>query len=411
LHRLLHSPTARHEATIPAEMQEWFVDRKKHPAIPPSTPAIIPENPIVILITIDCVRADVVMSGKHDAQLPALADLRQSATVFANARSTAPATISSLASIFMSTHFSQQYWVPAGTRDDPFPDKSLRLQNVLAWSKIKTVTFTGAPGLTPKFGLLRGFSESKNLQPEHGYAPAEKLLNAAFPRLEQVKNEKLFLYLHFLEAHYPYDLGIKEGSQYDRYISELRIVDKQLARLKRFILTHDFANRTLLIISADHGEAFGEHGTTRHSATVYDELLRVPLLIWRPAQQASLVNEPVSLIDIAPTILDVFGVPTPGHFMGQSLVPFLRGENPKLTRPILAEARLKQALILPDGMKVILDNHLNTVELYDLRRDPGELDSLAEDEEMLSRPLSLLQQFFEVHRNRTPGYTPPYRTW
>lgn len=411
LHQLLHAPRPRHKAIVPPEMQEWFQDRRKHPPIASSTPPIIAENPLIILITIDCVRADVVMSGKHDAQLPTLAELRESATTFTHARSTAPGTISSLAGIFTSTHFSQQYWIPAGTKGTPFPDKSLRLQEVLGKAKIKAVTFTGAPGLTPKFGLLRGFAESTDLQKGYPYASAETLLNAAFPRLERAKDEKLFLYLHFLEAHEPYDLGIKKGPYYERYISELQIVDTQLARLKQFILAHDFANRTLLIVSADHGEAFGEHGTIHHSATVYDELIRVPLLMWRPDQKASLVNEPVSLIDLAPTILDVFGVPTPGHFMGQSLVPFLRGENPKLTRPILAEARLKQALVLPDGLKVILDNHLNTVELYDLRSDPSESKSLAEDEEILSRPLSLVQQFFEVHRNKTPGYKPPYRVW
>ena len=411
LNQLLHAPIARYSAAIPPEMQEWFVDRQKHPPIAPSTPPIIADNPIVIFITIDCLRADVVMSGKHDAELPTLAELRQSGTTFANARSTAPGTISSLASIFTSTHFSQQYWIPVGTRGNPFPDKSVRLQEILGKSKIKTVTYTGAPGLTPKFGLMRGFSESKDLQKGHAYAAAETLMNAALPRLEQAKDEKLFLYMHFLEAHEPYDLGLKKGTAYERYISELQIVDTQLDRLKRFIVTHDFWKRTLLIVSADHGEAFGEHRTIFHSGTIYEELLRVPLIMWRPTQNAAMVEQPVSLIDIAPTVLDIFGIPTPGHFMGQSLVPFLRGESPKLTRPILAEGRLKQALVLPDGMKVIVDNHLNTVELYDLRTDPGELKSLAEDEELLSRPLSLVQQFFEVHKNKTPGYKPPYRVW
>ncbi len=411
LNQVLPKIMAGRKAAIPPEMQEWFKDRTKHPPIAPSTPPIIPDNPIVIFITIDCLRADVVMSGKHDAQLPALAELRRSSTTFANARSTAPGTISSLASVFMSTHFSQQYWIPAGTKGLPFPDKSVRLQELLGKAKIKTVTFTAAPGLTPRFGLMRGFSESTNLQKGFPYASAETLVNAALPRIEQAQNEKLFLYLHFLEAHAPYDLGLKKGSSYDRYLSELQLVDAQLDRLKRFIVGHEFWNRTLLIVSADHGEAFGEHRTIFHSATIYEELLRVPLLMWRPNQKAATVDEPISLIDLAPTILDVFGVPTPGHFMGQSLVPFLRGENPKLTRPILAEARLKQALILPDGLKIIVDNHLNTIELFDLRTDPGELHSLAENEELVARPLSLVQQFFEVHKNKTPGYKPPYRVW
>jgi Sulfatase len=409
--RFLHAPMPLRDEPIPAEMKEWFVNRENHPPIPPSNPPLFSNEPIVILLTIDCLRSDVVMSGKHDALLPGLAALRNGSTSFAIARSTAPGTISSLASIFTSTHFSQQYWVPVGTKKNPFPDDHVRFPELLAKSKVATITFTGAPGLVPSFGLMRGFTETTDLQRSRKYATAEQLMTAAMRRLKKAAKEKVFLHLHFLEPHHPYDLGIQKGSQYDRYLSEVQLVDQQLERLKQFLFTEGMADRTLLIVSADHGEAFGEHGTIHHSATIYDELLRVPLLLWRSKQPGRVVSEPVSLIDLGPTILDTLGVPTPGHFMGQSLVPFVRGENPKLTRPILAEARLKQALVLPDGYKIIVDNRLNTVELYDLRKDPDETDSLAEDEEVLSRPLSLLRQFYDVHRNPTPGYSPPYRVW
>jgi arylsulfatase A-like enzyme len=100
------------------------------------------------------------------------------------------------------------------------------------------------------------------------------------------------------------------------------------------------------------------------------------------------------------------GQPTPAQFMGQSLVPFLRGKTIKLTRPILAEGRLKQALVLPDGMKVVVDNQNNNVELYNLTADPGELHNLA-DSELLKQPLAMLRRFFEVHTR--PGYKVPYR--
>lgn len=409
--RFLHAPEPLRTEPIPAEMSAWFVDREKHPPIPASAPPLFADNPIVILLTIDCLRADVVMSRQHDTLLHGLGGLRNGSTAFGNARSTAPGTISSLASIFTSTHFSQQYWVPVSTKTNPFPDDHPRFTEILADAGISTVTFTGAPGLVPSFGLMRGFKESTNLQKSRKYATAEALMTGALKRLRKATNEKVFLHLHFLEAHHPYDLGVQKGTPFDRYLSELALVDHQLERLMQFLFSEGLADRTLLIVTADHGEAFGEHGTIYHSSTIYDELLHVPLLIWRSKQQGRIPSEPVSLIDLGPTILDIFNIPTPGHFMGQSLVPFLRGENPKLTRPILAEARLKQALVLPDGYKVIVDNRLNTVELYDLRSDPNELNSLAEDEELLSRPLSLLRQFYDVHRNKTPGYSPPYRVW
>lgn len=409
--RLLHPPTPLRQAPIPPEMQPWFVDRTNHPPIAPTTPPLIPDKPVVIFVTIDCMRADVIMSGKYDRQLRNFARLRNMATSFTQARSTASGTMASLASVFMGTHFSQQIWSRPRAGVELYAENSPRLQEILGKAGITTVTFTGAPGLTPRYRLLHGFTESTDMQESGKYATADVIIHAAADRLQRVTNEPIFMYLHLLDAHSPYNRGTQTGAPFNRYLSELHLVDTELGKLMRFIQVNPLYQRTLLIISADHGESFGQHGTVHHSSTIYDELLRVPLIIWRPLQPKFVVDEPVTLVDVAPTILDVFGLPTPGHFMGQSLVPFLRGEKPRLTRPILAEARLKQALVLPDGHKIIVDNRLNTVELFDLRTDPLELTSLADDEERLSTPLSLLRQFFQVHTNRTPGYKPPYRVW
>lgn len=412
--QLIHAPTPLRTAEIAPDLKPWFADRKTHPPIAPSKPPVLPANPVVILVSIDCLRADVVLSGKHDQSLPSLARLRQYATSFTNVRSTSSGTMASLASIFLGTYYSEQYWTghDKDATTTPHEDNDPRVQELLNEAHVKTVTFAGAFRLTPRYGLSRGFAEATSMQKGGLYAGAEILMPAALDRLSKADTDKpLFLFVHFLDAHAPYNRNQQTGSLFDRYISELQLVDQQLARLLRLIQSSNLRERTLLIVTADHGEAFGEHNTHYHSSTIYDELLRVPLLIWRPGFQPFVSDEPVSLVDLGPTILDVFGVPTPGHFMGQSLVPFLRGDKPKLTRPLFAEARLKQALILPDGRKVIVDNRLHTVELYNLATDPGEKQSLADDEERLSEPLSLLQQFFQVHTNRTPGYTPPYRVW
>jgi arylsulfatase A-like enzyme len=160
---------------------------------------------------------------------------------------------------------------------------------------------------------------------------------------------------------------------------------------------------------ADHGEAFGEHGRLRHATTLYDELLRVPLLVHVPGVTPQRVTAPVSLMDLGPTVLDLMGQSTPGHFLGQSLVPYLRGLEPVLSRPIVAEGRGKQALLLPDGRKVIVDNRSYTLELYDLGADPGEEHNLADDGAQIAEPLGLLRAFFEAHHSRRPGYAPHFR--
>jgi arylsulfatase A-like enzyme len=124
------------------------------------------------------------------------------------------------------------------------------------------------------------------------------------------------------------------------------------------------------------------------------------------------VNDDVSLMDVAPTILDLMGVATPGTYMGQSLTPYLRGESPKLERPIAAEARLKQSMILPDGFKVIYDTQTHVVEIYDIAHDPKEEYNLyREGDPVSAQRLGVLTAFFEAQTLRRPGYKVPYRKW
>jgi arylsulfatase A-like enzyme len=133
-------------------------------------------------------------------------------------------------------------------------------------------------------------------------------------------------------------------------------------------------------------------------------MIRVPGL--KPRK----ITTPVSLMDIGPTLLDLMGQETPAHMMGQSLVPFLRGEKPTLTRPIIAEGRLKQSMVTPDNFKVLFDQRSGTKEIYDLTKDPKELKNLYDElgPEGEAR-IATLRAFFEVHKIRRKGYKIPYR--
>jgi arylsulfatase A-like enzyme len=110
------------------------------------------------------------------------------------------------------------------------------------------------------------------------------------------------------------------------------------------------------------------------------------------------VSEIVSLVDLGPTVLDLMGLPAPGSNMGESLTPFLRGESPKLTRPLFAERRHAQALLFPDGIKAILNWQKGTEEIYDLGRDPNETRNLCDElgPECEAR-LDVLRAFFLIH--------------
>jgi len=162
-------------------------------------------------------------------------------------------------------------------------------------------------------------------------------------------------------------------------------------------------------VTSDHGEAFGEHGTFQHTKTIYEELVRVPLLVWGAGVRPQKVDEPVTLVDLNPTICDIFGVPWSEDITGETLVPILRGAKPNLSRPILAEGRLRRALYAGD-LKVIADLRRSTVEAYDLSVDPGELDNLFDRERARVAPLlGALDAFFDTRGYKKDGYEPPYK--
>lgn len=406
----IHVARAMPETTIPAELAPWFSPRAHLPAQAPTLPRVLPPDGIVVLVGIDAVRADLLSSGRYDAELPNLARLRGQSTWFTGARSPGSQTTYALGSLMAGTYFSQQLWTPLDRgmlwpHEDPTP----RFPELLARGGVTTAHVAGAEWMVGRYGIVRGFTEERWLRSSARYTGARSLVEAAIHRLQQHDAGPLFLFLHLLDPHAPYDTARKDGSPFERYLAEVAAVDRELGRLLGTLRHPELSRRTALLVFSDHGEAFGEHGREQHATSLYDELLRVPLLVKLPHGAPREIAEPVSLVDVGPTVLDLFGLPTPSHAMGQSLLPLVRGEPASLTRPIVAEGRLKQSLVTREGMKVIVDNRHFTIELYDLRSDPGELCNLADDEGKLTQPLGLLRAFFATHTRREGGYRVPYR--
>jgi uncharacterized membrane protein YphA (DoxX/SURF4 family) len=395
---------ASHEKAVESD---WFRSRTHQPDIPPS-PGARPKNPVVVLITIDALRADVVNSGKYDAELPNLARIRRESTWFTQARSAGTLTKVSLTALFASSYFSQQFWAP--TKGDaahtPSGDESLRFPELLQRANVRTLNVRSIKWLHNASGIMRGFSDEPEV-PGRGYIPSRSVFETLLPSVAALGNDSAFVFSHLSDPHAPYTLGGKGGSEFEGYLREVALVDVQLGRLLALLDAPPFAGRTMLIVSADHGEAFGEHNSRTHGHTLYDEVLHVPLLVRLPAPKERRVDALVSLVDIAPTVLDWMGLPTPGTFMGQSLTGFFRGETPELTRPVAAEARLMQAMIDRDWLKIIRDPRQDSVELYDLKKDPEELTNLADDQARVEKALGRLTRFFETHRLRREGYVAP----
>ena len=400
------------EGAVPKAWAPWFVTRDKAPPVPPSTPPLA-AKPIVLFITIDSLRADIIDSKKYDKNLPNLAKLRDDSLHFTSARAPGSQTVYTISQFFTGKYYSQQYWSKHPVHRDLWPDddETVRFPQLLTDAGIPTLNLATTLWLNGDTGIVRGFADDRYVEPvKTRYTLSEQSFPQLIERLEGVGDGPLFAYTHMLDAHYTVSPVAKKSPAKKKYVANLELVDKSIGTLVEAIERLGLADRTYLIISSDHGEAFGEHNTHHHRYTIYEELLRVPFLVHGPKLKPRKIDAPITVMDIGPTVLDLFGVETPGYFMGQSLVGFLRGENPKLSRPIAAETRLKKALIFPDGMKAIVDDRHGTAEVYNLKSDPGELINLldAEDPRAAER-IRAVKTFFEVHQLPRPGYVVPFR--
>jgi arylsulfatase A-like enzyme len=400
------------EVTFPVEWEPWFRARVESDAVAPTGADFVPESPIVILLTIDSLRADVVADKKNDKRLPNLAKLRDRSVWFTRARAPGSQTVYTLAQLFMGTYYSQQYWSEHdGIRDLwPDDDETVRWPQLLSDAGVATAAYATTKWLVGELGIVRGFTEEEFVEPKSTrYSLTSETFPRIYERLEANGKGPLFVYTHALDAHYTVS-PVKKGKGKKRYLANLEVVDENLGKLVAEIDRLGLKDRTILVVSSDHGEAFGEHDTKHHRSTVYEELLRVPLLIAGPGIKARKVDTPVTVMDIGPTVLDLFGQPTPGHIFGQSLVPFLAGKDPELTRPILAEGRLKKALVFPDGWKAIVDDRHHTAEVFDLVADPKEATNLLDSgDPRATERINVLKMFFDVHTYAKDGYTPPFR--
>lgn len=403
------------EAALNPSRENWF-EQSARAATPPSRPRLLPDAPIVVLITIDAVRADVMQAPHHLERFPNLRALKEQGVYFSQARAPGSQTVTSLSGVFSGRYFSQQYWTPHPAVGYLFlgDDLPARFPELLRAGGYQTHTAAATYFLVNTFGIVRGFEHELFIKmPDLAltdYTPGQRLTAHLSDTLKRARNEPLFLFAHYLDSHFPYKAGGKSGSDFERYLRAIEYVDRELGVLRRTLDELDLWQRTLLVVASDHGEAFGEHNSQHHATTLYEEQLHVPLIMVAPWLSARTIDSMVSLIDLGPTLLDLAGQPTPGHFMGQSLVPLLRGEPAHFSRPVVAEGRLKKALYFPDGFKLIVDDRLGTEELYDLEHDPKELTNLIDAPDAdAPRRLDTLRRFFRVHTLARPGYEIPYR--
>lgn len=237
---------------------------------------------------------------------------------------------------------------------------------------------------------------------------SDRVSDVAIERLQEVveKDEQFYLWAHYVDPHAEYvpheefDFGRDERARYD---GEVAFVDKHVGRVLDAIAAGPAADRTIVIVTSDHGEAFGEHGLIRHGFEVWEELVRVPLIVYVPGAEPRRVRARRSIVDVVPTILDAFGQPIPRADDAAEGDPnFVRGES--LLRDVLAppDEPLQERLVLVDmpeapnnrerlafydGPYKLIVSQGRVLGVYDLDEDPGERKNLKDDKELTERLL------------------------
>jgi len=362
------------------------------PPAPAAHDAAAPAVRRVVLITIDTLRADRVGAYGHAAaHTPTLDALAREGVRFERAFATAPITLPSHASLLTG-----RYPPGHGARHNGMAvDATVpTLATAFKAAGFATAAFVSAFPLDRRFGLARGFDTYDDQLPRGALGrplnerPGADTSARASAWLQAHRTGPVFLWVHFFDPHAPYGDPTTSRSASQRYDDEVETADREAGRVLA-VLGDDRAS-TLIVAAADHGEAFGEHGEIGHSLFVYDTTLRVPLVIRGPSvPPGTVVQDDVSLVDVAPTLLALAGVPALDAD-GRSLVPALGGQAVG-ARSIYAESFAPLFDFGWAGLRTVREGAWKYIaaprpELFDVARDPGEsANQLAADPQRAAR--------------------------
>jgi arylsulfatase A-like enzyme len=336
----------------------------------------------VLLVTVDTLRADRLgCYGDAAARTPALDALARQGVLFESAFTHVPITLPAHATLFTGL------LPPAhGVRGNgtfalgPGPPT---LAEVLRSRGRRTAAFVGGFPLARRFGLDRGFDhydDAMGKAPGMHYEFAERRgedVAAAARAWMAAQPGPVFVWVHLFDPHAPYDPPPAHRGP-DPYRGEVAAVDDAVRALLE--AWDRRSEPSLVALTADHGEAFGEHGEESHSLFVYDTTLRVPLLVRAPGLSAGRrVPVPVGLADLGATLLDLAG--GAGGLPGLSWRPLLLQGQALADRPLYAETLAPRLEFGWSDLRAVRDGRFKYVraprpELYDVEADPGETRDL-----------------------------------
>ena len=318
-------------------------------AVPGCRRAAPPMN--LLLVTLDTTRADRFgCTGHASAHTPNLDAFARRSVLFEQAMTTMPLTLGAHASIMTGTypvfhgiHDNDGYVLDAGVTT---------LAEVLKAAGFETSAFVGAYPLDSQFHLDQGF-DTYDDEFQEDWTPAQQeartplsfgflerrsdQVNAAVLRwLEHRGKRRFFTWVHYFDAHQPYDPPRPFDTQFatSPYDGEIAFVDESFGKLLQAFDAAGVLKDTVVVVVGDHGEGLEQHGELTHASYLYDSTLRVPLLIAAPGRfpGGRRIAQQVGTIDLMPTVLELLGLPRSHDVQGRSLVPLVIVSQPPLGR-------------------------------------------------------------------------------
>ena len=451
-----NSPISPRSAVIALLVSTAFVAAGCSPE-PEPKPEPAPPRPNFVLVVADTLRADRLHFAGYERKItPNFDALRSESTYFPNAHATSSWTLPSTMSLLLSQSPSQHGITKWSSLVD---EEQTTVVELLHDAGYRTGGWNANLLLTEERGFIQGFDSYELLhhpdwhrdahrKTPHLFAPADDLTSHALAWLEERPPQEdgvpFFLYLHYMEPHTPFQCPpnaepscSNAASVLNRrltaanwdftetqdsliqgfYNGNVRRMDVALGRLHRQLKERGLLENTWLIVTADHGEMLGEHGLYVHGRALYEETLRVPLLFRSQSGRPAVVETAVSLVDVAPTILDLAGIEPPPFFKGRSLRAALENE-PLDDRPLVAELfpvidepppRHRHLLSVTRGTTKLVLGIDGELERFDLAVDPSEetpLPAEIADLEALLSEASVAFPHFGASSESSPELSP-----